>query len=183
MRRFIVLVAAVITFAAIAYAQDGADTPKGELFIGYNVQHSNLANESLGTTNLSGANAQATVFMRKNLGITADVSYAFGDNVLQSGENARRLTYLAGPTYALHTESSVTPYIHALFGLDHERISIPNFTDFTDNAFAFALGGGFDFKLAQHIAVRPVQLDYIRTDHDSSGQNNFRYSAGVTFKF
>jgi opacity protein-like surface antigen len=183
MRRLIVLVAAVISFAAIAFAQAGPDAPKGEFFFGYNVQHSNLSNESLGTTNLNGANAQATVFMRKNLGITADVSYAFGDNVLQSGENARRLTYLFGPTYALHTESSVTPFIHALFGLDHERISIPNFTDFTDNSFAFALGGGFDYALAQHVALRPVQLDYIRTDHASSGQNNFRYSVGLTFKF
>src|SRR5476651_2739934 len=115
MRRFIVLVAAVIAFATFTFAQDAPQAPRGELFIGYNVQHSNLSNESLGTANLSGANMQATAFWHRSIGITADVSNAFGTNVQQSGENMRRITYLAGPTLALRTESSFTPFVHALF--------------------------------------------------------------------
>jgi opacity protein-like surface antigen len=183
MRRLIVLVAALIAFTALTFAQDEPTAPKAELFIGYNLQHTDLSNESLGTANLSGANVQGTAFLHKNLGITADISNSYGSDVLQSGENVRRYTYLFGPTYALHTQSNFTPYVHALFGVDHERVSVSNLGDFTDNSFAYTLGGGIDVKLVQHVALRPAQLDFLHTDHGSVGQNNFRYSAGVVFKF
>ena len=50
-------------------------------------------------------------------------------------------------------------------------------------------GGGLDIKLGEHIAVRPVGLDYYLTrlpsflTGDTTNRNNFRYSAGVNFLF
>jgi hypothetical protein len=53
-------------------------------------------------------------------------------------------------------------------------------------AFAMTAGGGVDFKISQHFAVGPVQVEYFLTkftDGGSNKQNNFRYSAGIVFRF
>jgi len=54
------------------------------------------------------------------------------------------------------------------------------------NAFALTAGGGVDFQISEHLAIRPVQAEYLLTkfmDGASNRQNNFRYSAGIIFRF
>ena len=59
-----------------------------------------------------------------------------------------------------------------------------------------AFGGGVDIGLTRHLAIRAVQVDYIRTQFNSidalttglssslgNRQNNFRYSTGIVFRF
>jgi len=58
----------------------------------------------------------------------------------------------------------------------------------TNNGFAMAMGGGLDFVVAKHIAIRPVQFDYFLTRYEwksigINNQSNFRYQAGVVFAF
>lgn len=56
----------------------------------------------------------------------------------------------------------------------------------TENNFAMTAGGGIDFKVSKHVSVRPVQADYFLTkipDGLNNRQNNFRFSAGVVFRF
>jgi hypothetical protein len=46
-------------------------------------------------------------------------------------------------------------------------------------------GGGLDYKISQHFAIRPVQAEYFLTkfpDGASDRQNNFRFGAGVVFQ-
>jgi hypothetical protein len=53
-------------------------------------------------------------------------------------------------------------------------------------AFATAAGGGIDVRVSRHFAVRPVQAEYFLTkfrDGANNRQNNFRYSAGIVFRF
>lgn len=57
-----------------------------------------------------------------------------------------------------------------------------------NNGFAMAFGGGFDFAVRKHIAVRPIQFDYFMTRYEwkslgINNQSNFRYQAGVVFEF
>jgi hypothetical protein len=56
----------------------------------------------------------------------------------------------------------------------------------TDNAFAFALGGGLDVKVNDNFAIRVAQIDYLRDKlGDQLGShtgNNFRYSAGIVIR-
>jgi outer membrane immunogenic protein len=57
-----------------------------------------------------------------------------------------------------------------------------------NNGFAMAFGGGLDFGVAKHVAIRPVQFDYFLTRYDwkslgINNQSNFRYQAGVVFAF
>jgi hypothetical protein len=69
----------------------------------------------------------------------------------------------------------------------------------TQNAFAMAIGGGIDIKAGHHVAIRPAEVDWLPTNfspfnttvpsgvfpnfNTSNWQQNFRYSAGVTFRF
>lgn len=56
----------------------------------------------------------------------------------------------------------------------------------SNNGFAMAMGGGMDFVVAKHIAIRPVQFDYFLTRYEwkpigINNQSNFRYQAGIVF--
>ena len=87
--------------------------------------------------------------------------------------------------------SRFTPYVQALFGGAHVSTSLldPNTgNSFTQNGFAAAFGGGLDFRLTDHIAVKPFQLEYMMTQlpnvwSPTNTQNNLRYSAGIVFRF
>jgi hypothetical protein len=47
-------------------------------------------------------------------------------------------------------------------------------------------GGGIDVKISKHFSIRPVQAEYFLTkipDGLSNRQNNFRFGAGIVFRF
>jgi opacity protein-like surface antigen len=54
---------------------------------------------------------------------------------------------------------------------------------FSDSSFGMALGGGLDVKLSEHVAIRAIQLDYLRTGFFNETQNKGRLSVGVVFRF
>jgi hypothetical protein len=53
----------------------------------------------------------------------------------------------------------------------------------------FLIGGGIDIPVTPKIAIRPVQFDYLLTRFGNAftagnnNQSNFRYQAGVQFRF
>jgi hypothetical protein len=52
--------------------------------------------------------------------------------------------------------------------------------------FAMTAGGGMDVKISPHFSIRPVQAEYFLTkipDGLDNRQNNFRFGAGVVFRF
>jgi hypothetical protein len=59
----------------------------------------------------------------------------------------------------------------------------------SNNAFDFLIGGGIDIPLGEHIAIRRAQFEYLLTRFGNSftagnnNQSNFRYQAGVQFRF
>jgi outer membrane protein OmpA-like peptidoglycan-associated protein len=100
----------------------------------------------------------------------------------------------------MRNQSRVTPYVNALFGGVYLTASTavsatPASSSGTarqylsQNAFAMALGGGFDIRVSKYVSLRPAGLDYFMTrlQNPSSLQDNnqhhFRYSAGINFTF
>jgi hypothetical protein len=82
--------------------------------------------------------------------------------------------------------------VHALVGGAHEAIGsgITPVTGFSasvlptsGNAFATAIGGGIDLRVAPFLSVRPIQLDYLPTHFNSTTQNQPRVSAGLVIRF
>ena len=79
----------------------------------------------------------------------------------------------------------ITPFAQVLFGGVVTTDGIVRSTG-TENNFAMTAGGGVDFKVSKHVSVRPVQAEYFMTkipDGLNNRQNNFRFSAGVVFRF
>jgi hypothetical protein len=107
-------------------------------------------------------------------------------------------TYLFGPVVRLPI-SKVTPFGEILFGGSNSNgyfnlsraigagggtlAATP-----TQHPFTMAVGGGLDINLSRHFAVRPIEIDYLLTRYSNpitnvNNQNNFRYLAGVIYKF
>jgi opacity protein-like surface antigen len=93
-------------------------------------------------------------------------------------------TYLFGPRASVSV-GRLRPFGQALFGSAHQSVSanafISNVTQ-RDNAFAFDLGGGVDFRLVSRVAWR-VQADYLQTKVFDSTQHDPRISTGIVLRF
>jgi outer membrane protein OmpA-like peptidoglycan-associated protein len=107
-------------------------------------------------------------------------------------------TYNIGPIYkyrAKHFE----PFVEVMFGGAHSNFygnlhtgcptCVVTSSSPSNNAFDFIIGGGIDIPLGAHVAFRPVQFDYLLTRFGNAftagnnNQSNFRYQAGVVFRF
>ncbi|HJZ79112.1 MAG TPA: hypothetical protein VKD91_02165 [Pyrinomonadaceae bacterium] len=98
--------------------------------------------------------------------------------------SVQRYDLLIGPRYNWRL-SGVTPFVHALAGITHMRVSFDDALSpakKADTAFAMAFGGGLDVHAGEHIDIRAVQVDYLPTFFNSTHQNNMRVSAGVKIK-
>jgi hypothetical protein len=187
--------------AAGLLAQD--ETPKVTIFGGYSL----LRN---GGNNVNGWDGNGTYSFNRFLGVTADISGNYRTlsslpiPIVTAGVNQHVYTFLFGPTVTGNL-GRVSVFGHALFGEalagTSAGVSLPIIGGLTTsvnsaNAFAMAFGGGLDLNLGRHFAIRPAQLDLVRThfsptdalstglSSSSSGAQNFlRYSGGIVFRF
>jgi Outer membrane protein beta-barrel domain len=107
-------------------------------------------------------------------------------------------TYLFGPVVRLPI-SKVAPFGEILFGGSNTNGYV-NLTRAigagggtiaaapTQHPYTMAVGGGLDINLSRHFAFRPIEIDYLLTRYSNpitnvNNQNNFRYLAGVIYKF
>ncbi len=153
------------------------DTPKAEVFGGY----------SYAGGNFHGWNASLTGNVNKWLGLTADFSGHYGGAIDEDGfdERQRVHSYLFGPRFSAR-KKRVTLFAHTLAGASKLKTELTGFNQrftFSDTSFALVIGGGLDIKINDHVAVRAVQLDYLRTSFFNETQNKGRIAFGVVFRF
>jgi hypothetical protein len=211
MRKSVILAFIISFLPSMLIAQIGSGArPAGSeidaratIFGGY----SYLRNNSNG---FGGWEGQGTFNFNRYLGVTADVSgisgtpFGFSALGFSAGTYQRLNNYLFGPTITANLGRSAV-FVHALFGEAHSSlgagIGIPIIggisTGITSaNAFAMAFGGGIDIGLTRHLAIRAVQVDYLRTQFNATDalttglssslgnrQNSVRYSSGIVFRF
>ena len=130
-------------------------------------------------------------------------------------------TYLFGPRFSINKGGVVSPFFEAFGGGFHNSrsfnlsnslfpnsippsisgVTVTNLGNgtskfaSTQNAAALAIGGGIDIRVSHHIALRPVELDYVPTNfspfnvaglgnvNNAHWQQNLRYTAGLDFRF
>jgi hypothetical protein len=171
-----------------------------------------ISSNTLGGSNsLNGWEGQGTYNFTPYLGITADVNGMYRTVAsfallpgLSASANQRLYSFLFGPTVTA-SFGRIAVFGHALFGEAHSSLgaglSLPIIGGLSQgltgaNAFAMALGGGLDIPVSRHFAIRAAQVDFLRTQFSSvdafstglssssnGGQNSFRYSGGVVFRF
>jgi hypothetical protein len=211
----LLFVAFVLLFGSATFAQD---TPKVEVAVDYSFVHANPQNNNLiGTFNLNGGGASVAYYFSKYVGILGEVqgygSYtrtitipATNPNCNNEGENCvvtaqgNLFTYNVGPIFKVRMHH-FEPFAEALFGGAHSNFYGNLFKDCgpagcvvasrspSNNAFDFIIGGGIDIPVNEHIAIRPIEVDYMLTRFGNAftggnnNQSNFRYQAGVVFRF
>lgn len=88
-------------------------------------------------------------------------------------------SFLFGPRFSMRSNRKVTPFGQVLVGGAHLSAGT-NGISAAITPFAVSTGGGVDFAVAPHIALRP-QFDYILMRYNGSTQTGFRVSFGVVF--
>jgi hypothetical protein len=110
-------------------------------------------------------------------------------------------TYNIGPIVKFRTRH-FEPFVETMFGGAHTNFYGGIFSQCgavigcvtasrspSNNAWDFIIGGGIDIPIGRSFAIRPIQVDYLLTRFGTgftggnNNQSNFRYQAGVLFRF
>lgn len=191
MRTIAIVMGTLLVSAAASYAQE-AGTPKAE--VGFDYSYTRV-NPGGGTPsyNENGGSGYVEYNLNRVVGLVADLG---GNYVGKAGVfniDNTTFTYLFGPRFNWRV-SRFTPYVQTLVG--GARFSYGSGSSLaepgasaTQNNFALAVGGGIDVALTNHLAIKPIQVEYLMTQIPNVGtnqtfaQNDLRYSAGVVFRF
>jgi hypothetical protein len=104
--------------------------------------------------------------------------------------NSHLQNVLIGPRYFLPKTHghNVIPFLEAQFGISHLSTSLEQAstssgaTSSSDNAFSWMLGGGADYLVNPHWAIRG-NLDFLRTHFVQEGQSRIRFQVGAAYTF
>lgn len=173
-------------------------SPQPDLFevsVGYN--YIRLVDSYPETKNLHGADASVFVNATSWLALGGDFMANLGSHTLRNvvfGNDAdvesRRFVYLFGPRITVWNNPRFRFFTEALAGGVHAQADVTvRFRSFSRgqsaeaDGFAMALGGGFDWRLTNHLSWRLLQADYLPTHLGEDWQNNFRASTGIVYSF
>lgn len=183
MRRTLILIfLAALAVSPVAQAQ----VSSGNIFFGYSYGHLNLNHGS--SINTNGFEGSLEGKIAPFFGIVADISGHYGDqgdfptSASSVSVAASEYNFLFGPRFSFSV-SRFRPFAHALIGAAHESVSGRNVHySASDTSFAYALGGGLDYRL-WHIVGWRFQGDFLQTRFFGNTQNDARFSTGLVLHF
>jgi opacity protein-like surface antigen len=162
--------------------------PKAEVFAGYSYVRINPGEGMQGDNIPGGWHASVAGNFNSWFGIVGEFSGHYGNPDFGTGVGAEVNvhTYTFGPRVSYRGNEKVTPFAHVTFG--GARVGGSGFGP-SESAFAMTFGGGVDVKVHEKVGIRLGQFDYILTRFEgpvsgtTANQHNFRYSAGIVFRF
>ncbi len=168
----------------------GTQTPKADLFLGYQFVRFNQDNP-IGGMNMHGGDANVGINVRDTgWGFVLDFSGGRGSRQVAPGvdRHGSMFTYLFGPRYSWRKYDRVVPFVQALFGgarADQEVTGVAG--SGTAGSFAWTAGGGFDWIATPRVGWRILQAEYMMTRFDGPSlsretQNNIRLMSGIVFR-
>ena len=205
--KLIAVLGVALLFGGSSFAQN-SDSKQAEVSLDYSFASvypvSNIANRH----SLNGGGGTFAYFWKDLFGVKADFQgYASntthfvvpaGNPNLPPGKynvQGNLFTYLFGPVIQPR-KMKYAPFGQILFGAGHTNVYSNLFKAAgslgsapSNNAFSMAVGGGIDIRLTDSIYFRPAEFDYLLTNFTNnyvSGtriQSNFRYLAGLNFRF
>lgn len=188
MRKFLVLSLFLVCLTVASAPQAFGQV---ELFGGYSHLGLNGASSNMGSS-ANGWDGSGYLHLLGPFGAEADFSNHYGVPPVVPSRGGTyfvpQFTELYGPRFTFSLPR-VHPFVHALFGTVHGQAAVPlpapalGSAVVSENAFALAFGGGINIKATRHLWLRPIQLDYIRSQFSNGGQNQTRISAGLVFRF
>jgi len=171
-----------------------ASPPEFDLAFTYSAQRSNIVNTGNIFWPESGGTAELSALLSHGFGLAANLGGAHASNIVP-GVDLTMITATFGPRYTWShalggdREKRIRFFGQALvgvsFGMDSE-FPFPSGVKSSAHCFALQVGGGVDLALWRHVALRPLQADWLRTEFPNfttGVQNNMRLSAGIVFRF
>lgn len=194
-----VLLAAILVYGTSLVAQD-----RFEVSAEYSYLRFSPTITGLSSRNFNGGGIGVQLNFLKILGIKAE-GMGYGNSTFSRtidgvtyDATANMYTYMAGPVIRIPIWR-VKPFGEVLLGASHTNgyVNLHNAivagggvipSTATQNPFTMAAGGGVDITISHHIAIRPGEFNYVLSRYSNpltstNNQNNFRYCAGLIFKF
>ena len=177
MRKSVLWIVTVLALSFVAMAQD---TPKFEVFGGY--QYTRFApGGGLEGVNANGWEASVSANLNRWFALKADFSGAYQGDLLGSGISGHMHTYMGGVELNHRMERGKL-FAHVLVGGAHIGGG-----GASDSAFASRIGGGGDRNINDRLAWRVLQADYLPSRFDfgfvDDWQHHFAISTGIVFHF
>jgi hypothetical protein len=198
MQRFVVLLGALFFLAIGAAAQGPAgvgasgrygSAPSGDfgptrwqVAIGYQYNRINLTGSPFNT---NGLNASVARYFGNWFGLEAQVGAGFGNTgsaTLPPSLTMKSVFAGGGPRLAYRGHGRLEPWIHGAVGVEYFRFSQTAGIFGSNTALAWSGGGGVDFHLNPHTAVR-AEADEVWTRFFGGDQRNFQAVGGLVFNF
>ena len=166
-----------------------------EVSLGFNYIY--LNDQYPETKNLYGVDASLFLNATSWLGVGGDFMANFGSHSVPvffgntADVDSQRYIYVFGPRVTIWRNPQFRVFAEALAGgvhanadatLNRRFFSSPSVSA-SDDGFATAIGGGFDWRLTNRLSWRVVQADYVGTSLGNDWQSNFRASTGIVYSF
>jgi opacity protein-like surface antigen len=188
MRNTLVVVVLFAAFLAAPGSRAQSQAMRFELYGGYDYIRLNISTNVSGqfpsqTFNGNGGGGQFAFNVNNWLGVLGDVSGIWATSAFNGNKGGAAIPYLFGPRLNLR-KGRATPFAQVLFGGVATSSGIKYYG--WQNQFAMTAGGGLDVRVSEHVSLRPIQAEYFLTkipDGLNNRQDNFRFSAGISFLF
>jgi hypothetical protein len=182
MRKLLYVLGLVCLASGSAAAQGSSAV---DLFAGYSYVHTGPG-VSASAFNANGGVGSVALNFNSWGSLVGEVGGVHVSKIAGTDVDASAMTFLAGPKISFFRRSRLTPFVQALAGVVRTDPGF-NQTLNTHYTFAFSPGAGLDWNATRHFGIRLGQVDYllarIPTSTNQVNWNNFRYSAGVVFRF
>ncbi len=183
----------VLASAAVAWGQRPA-VPSShiDLSLTYSADRTNITAGS--SFWLQGGSVELVGVMPHGFAVVANVSGLHAGSISPTQVPLSLVVTTFGPRYTwrmpLHSrQRSLSLFGQGLAGEAHGFDSIfpsPRGADTSASSLALQVGGGADLGLSRHLALRLVQIDWLRMQFPNGGtnvQNHLLANAGVVFHF
>lgn len=136
---------------------------------------------------LQGGSGEVAFPVYRSLGVAMNLTGAHADNLGTDKVSFSKVAFTAGPRYTLGLHR-YRIFAEALFGGVHGFDAVfPSASGAQKSANAFALqaGGGVDVDWKKHLAIRLIEVDYVRTSLPNGSdnvQNSLKLATGVVWR-
>jgi hypothetical protein len=196
-RNGVLLLGAVLLMDLVVQAQQkpaSTHTTDVDIAITYVAEQARVASVDCGCFWLNGGSGNFAVTFFHGLGVAANLTGEHASNI-GTGIDLDKVMFAMGPRYTyspkLHIgkKNRMAVFGEGLFGGVHGfNTTFPSSTGTIGAASSFAMqfGGGLDLRFAEHIGIRAVEADYVRStlpNNAGNVQNDLRLAAGISFHF